>query len=332
LEARVISLVIPVYNNSGNVPPLLAALSRLSRALPLPLEVIFVVDGSPDDSHAQLHRALPSAEFPSKLLLLSRNFGSFAAIRAGLEAGNGDYFAVIAADLQEPPNLIEQFLDRMLSGKAQVVVGKRIGRDDPRLTRLLSGTFWWLYRRLVQPAIPEGGVDIFACTREVRDQILRLDEQNSSLVGLLYWVGFRREEVPYHRRARQIGRSSWTLRKKCRYLSDSVFSFTDLPIRALTLVGLVGFIFTSCLGTVVIACRLLGVIDLPGYAATVLIIMFFGTLNCFGLGLIGGYVWRAFENSKGRPGYIVAATETYPGISGFAEIGWTKSSGEEKVA
>ena len=309
-----ISLVIPVYKNTANIPSLLATLSQLNRQLDGKLEVNFVVDGSPDDSYLLLERTLPTAEFAAQLVLLSRNFGAFAAIRAGLAAGTGEYFAVMAADLQEPPTLILQFVERMTIGNAQVVVGKRIGRDDPIVSRMMSKTFWWLYRRLVQPQVPEGGVDVFGCTYDVRQEILQLCEQNSSLVGLLFWVGFRREEVEYKRRAREIGTSAWTVKKKLRYLSDSIFSFTDLPIRLLTVVGLAGLLLTFAFGSLVILARLSGLIPVPGYAATVLLVMFFGTLNCFGLGIVGGYVWRAFENGKARPNYVVASRKKFSGL------------------
>lgn len=306
-----ISLVIPVYKNSANIPPLLAALTELDQRLQHQLEVVFVVDGSPDDSYLQLERALPQQGFQAKLGLLSRNFGSFSAVRAGLAVGSGEYFAVMAADLQEPPELVEQFLRSMTQGNAQVVVGRRASREDPFLSRFAAKTYWWLYRQLIQPQMPIGGVDVFGCTREVRDQILRLCEQNSSLVGLLYWVGFRREEVEYHRRAREIGKSAWTFKKKLRYLSDSIFSFTDLPIRLLTIIGLVGLLFTVAWGTLVLIGRAFGSIEVPGYATTVLLVMFFGALNCFGLGIVGGYVWRGFENSKARPNYILASLRSF---------------------
>lgn len=308
-----ISLVIPVYRNSANIPPLLVALNELNDKLGKQLEVVFVVDGSPDDSYLLLDQALPKERFRSKLVLLSRNFGAFSAVRAGLEVGTGKYFAVMAADLQEPPELVVEFVERMTHGNAQVVVGKRLGRDDPLMTRVMSSVFWWAYRALVQREFPEGGVDVFGCTREVRNQIIKLCEQNSSLIGLLYWVGFRREEVPYVRRAREIGKSAWTFNKKIRYLSDSVFSFTDLPIRLLSRVGFFGLLVTVVFGGIVVFARISGMLEVPGYAATVLLLMFFGTLNCFGLGVVGGYVWRGFENSKGRPNYVVASQQTFDG-------------------
>jgi polyisoprenyl-phosphate glycosyltransferase len=316
-----ISLVIPVYGNAANLSDLLAALEGLHRELEGGLEAVFVIDGSPDDSYRQLAERLPRAGFPAQLLALSRNFGSFAAIRAGLEAARGERFAVMAADLQEPPELIVEF-DRILrAGEHDVVVGRRTSRHDPPAARLASRAFWVLYRRFVQPEVPPGGVDVFAGQRRVRDQILRLREANSSIVALLFWTGFRRAEVPYERRRRGAGRSAWTLAKRFRYLADSVFGFTDLPIRLLLWVGALGLGTSVLFALAVIAARLSGAIVVPGYAATVVAITFFGGLNCFGLGIIGGYVWRAFENTKERPGYIVASRELYPAPPAEGEAG-----------
>ncbi len=306
-----ISLVIPVYRNSENIPALLAAVEELNARLEGALEAVFVVDGSPDDSYLRLSAALPAARFRSQLLLLSRNFGSFSAIRAGLAAAEGERFAVTAADLQEPPELILEFDRALRSGRCDIVLGERTGRQDPFLTRVFSSVFWGLYRRFVQRDVPRGGIDVFGCGAAVRDQIGRLNENNSSLVGLLLWVGFRRERVPYERRARQAGRSAWTFRKKLRYLTDSVFSFTDLPIRLLLGLGACGLAVSGVFAVLVLLARLLGTIPVPGYAATVLIVTFFGALNCFGLGVIGGYVWRTFENTKFRPNYIVADRQAF---------------------
>jgi glycosyltransferase involved in cell wall biosynthesis len=311
MELAVISLVIPVYRNEENIPPLLEALDALHRDLGGRLEVVFVVDGSPDNSAILLKHLLPAAAFRSQLLLLSRNFGSFAAIQAGLSAGTGQHFAVMAADLQEPPSLILEF-DRILaSGKADITVGLRTKRDDGILAGAASGLFWLLYRRLVIREIPPGGVDVFGCTGQVRNLIGELKENNSSLVGLLFWAGFRRESVPYVRAKREIGTSAWTFSKKFRYLSNSIFSFTDLPIRALTFIGILGLVASTLLALLTLVARLTGTIEVPGYAATVLIVTFFGGLNCLGLGVVGNYVWRSFENTKGRPPYVVASSDSF---------------------
>lgn len=314
---KTLSIVIPVYRNAESIPhlvPALSAVARLARAeRQTEVEVVFVVDGSPDNSHALLAQALPAAPFASQLLLHSRNFGSFAAIRSGLQEAEGEWFAIIAADLQEPPELALEFLDQLATSRYDVVVGCRENRLDPLGARLASDIFWKLYKRFVIRDIPEKGVDVFGCNRIFRDRLLSLGESNSSLVGLIFWLGFRRTEVKYERRERRYGTSAWTLKKKVSYLLDSVFSFTDLPVRLLTLFGLFGVIVSLLLGSVVLVAKFIGDIAVPGYAATMLTVVFFGALNSLGLGIIGTYAWRAFENTKGRPLAVVMDAERYPG-------------------
>ena len=303
------SLVIPVYRNEESLQELVSQLTVLDRSLGHRLELVFVVDGSPDNSYNYLRHALPRTGLSAKLVLLSRNFGSFAAIRAGLTEASGPHFAVLAADLQEPPELARQFFAALEADEADVVIGTRMDREDPLLSRWAAVLFWSLYRRLVQPELPPGGVDLFGCNQIFRDQLIRLEELNTSLVGLLFWLGFRRKSIPYIRRARPYGRSAWTVRRKLKYLSDSVFAFSDLPIHLLSLCGAVGILVSLLLGIVVLTARLTGAIQLPGYTPTVLTILFFGALNTLGLGIIGAYTWRAFENTKRRPGYVVLRSE-----------------------
>lgn len=311
------SVVIPVYRNEGSIPSLVAALSDVARKagqdFGCAVEVVFVVDGSPDNSYALLAQSLPTAPFSSQQLLHSRNFGSFAAIRTGLQAATGQYFGVIAADLQEPPELVLQFLEKLVAGDCDVVVGCRENRKDPLLTRITSDLFWKLYKKFIVHDIPEKGVDVFGCNKAFRDRLLSLEEAHSSLVGLIFWLGFRRAEVSYVRRMREHGKSAWTLRKKINYLLDSVFSFTDLPVRLLTVFGLLGIIASVVLGAIVILAKMLGGIPVPGYAATVLTVIFFGALNSLGIGIIGAYAWRAYENTKGRPLAVVMLEQKFGG-------------------
>jgi glycosyltransferase involved in cell wall biosynthesis len=307
------SVVIPVYRNEASLPDLLAALAGLHRSLEGELEVVFVVDGSPDRSLEILTEALRAQPFRSQLVALSRNFGAFEAIRAGLAACRGDLFGVMAADLQEPPELMLEFKRVLETGSCDVVVGTRAGREDPLPSRLLSRLFWGLYRRLVQREFPAGGVDVFGGTRQLREQLLALRERNSTLVGLLFWLGFRRREVPYHRQRRRHGRGAWTLARRVRYLLDSTFAFSDLPVRLLSAVGTAGIVLAFALAAVVLAFRVTGRIAVPGYAATAVLIIFFGGLNSLGLGIIGEYVARAFENTKGRPLFVVARHDVFEG-------------------
>jgi hypothetical protein len=160
--------------------------------------------------------------------------------------------------------------------------------------------------------MPAGGVDVFGCNDAVRNALLQINERNTSLVGLLMWVGFRRSQVTYRRMSREDGgRSSWSWSRKLRYMQDSIFAFSDLPIRLLVWLGAGGMSLAGALGLVIMIARLAGDIDVPGYTATALLVLFFGALNLASVGLVGSYVWRAFENTKGRPGSIVFSQERF---------------------
>lgn len=296
------SLVIPVYRNADSITQLLEAVEGITRRVKGGFETIFVVDGSPDDSRQRLLEALSSTSLRARVVEHSRNFGAFSAIRTGMNLARGKYIAVMAADLQEPPDLVVQFFNRLSSGDVDVIAGERRSRNDRGDTA--SKLYWRLYRRFVLGDVPPGGVDVFACTAAVRDVVCSLEDVHTSLVAQLFWVGFRREFVPYDRLPRP-GASGWTLRRKLRYLSDSVFAFTDLPVRILWVVGIVGMALGLVGGMIVVVARATGGISVPGYAATVLILLFFLSLNSLGLGIIGSYVWRAYETVKGRPGAIV---------------------------
>jgi len=307
------SLIIPVYRNEANMADLIAALTSLDETLGGGLEVVFVIDGSPDMSGAILAEALPRLPFPAKLAFHSRNFGSFAAVRTGLELAEGDVIAGMAADLQEPPELIVSFFDLLQRDEADIVLGVRNRRADPPLTALLSNMFWWAYRRFVQPAMPRGGVDVFACNAKVRDVLLTIAEPNSSLIAQLFWVGFRRKFVAYDRRARTKGRSGWSWSRRLRYMFDSIISFSDLPILALLWVGAFGCVVSVLLGIATAIGRIAGVIAEPGYTSLLLTVLFFGSAILVAQGIIGCYVWRAFENTKNRPLQIVTQVIKAPG-------------------
>jgi glycosyltransferase involved in cell wall biosynthesis len=301
------SLVIPVYKNEDSIHRMLDSLSAINQKLGGQLEAVFVVDGSPDQSYALLRDAIGNLSFAAQLLTHSRNFGSFPAIRSGLAVARGDFFGVMAADLQEPPELFLNFFEVLASDSCDVAIGTRIRRNDPLTSRLASGLFWRIYRKLVVRDMPQGGVDVFGCNRKFRDHLLQLEESRTSLIALVFWLGFRRNFVKYERQVRQEGESSWTFSKKLEYMMDSIFSFTDLPIRLLFRIGVVGSIMSIGLALFILLARILDVIEVPGYATTILVILILGALNLFGLGLVGSYAWRGYENSKRRPLSIVAS-------------------------
>jgi glycosyltransferase involved in cell wall biosynthesis len=305
------TLVVPVYCNEENIPQLLERFAQLNGLVAGGIEVICVVDGSPDRSFALLEEGLKAAPYPSRLLLLSRNFGSFAAIREGLKAARTHYFAVMAADLQEPVELITASFAALQNDECDLTLGTRITRADSWSTRLSAGLFWGLYRRLIQRELPMGGVDVFACNRAFRDQLLTLHEAHTSLVGQLLWLGFRRKLIPYSRQRRQHGSSAWRFSQKLKYLLDSIYSFSDLPIKIFVTLGFLGVAVSITMGLVVLVSRITGGIVVPGYAATIIVVVFFSGLNMLGLGIIGSYIWRAYENTKSRPLAVVMRDQHY---------------------
>ena len=307
------SLVIPVYRNADTISELLKVLAEMNLQLDQRLEVVFVIDGSPDNSYEMLADKLPNQPFKSLLVSHSKNFGSFQAIRTGLMHASGEYFTVMAADLQEPPSLVIEIFKSLESEPLDVIIGTRETRQDPALDSLNARLFWGVYRRLVQQEMPSGGFDIFGCNRLFRDKLIAMEETNSSLVGQVLWLGFRRKFVSYHRQARQQGKSGWTLSKKLRYLTDSIFSFTDLPILFLFGAGAVGLSVAIILAVLTIIAKMQGDIPIPGYTMTIIVTCFFWGLNALGLGIIGVYTWRAYENTKGRPLSVVAQTREFTG-------------------
>jgi glycosyltransferase involved in cell wall biosynthesis len=305
------SLVIPVYKNEANLDRLLAELVKLASRVAGEFEVVFVVDGSPDRCLEILRERLPGLPLRAQLLSLSRNFGSFAAIAAGLERARGSCLAVMAADLQEPPELVLQFFEVLGAGRADIVFGVRGGRSDPWPSEIASKIFWFLYRKLVIKDIPKGGVDIFGCTREVCDHLLQLQGVDSNLIALLFWVGYRREYIVYERQRRREGKSAWTLRKKLRYSLDSIFNFTDLPIQLLLYAGAIALVLAVSTSILVIVAKLRGDIEVPGYTPIVLATLSFGALTSLGFGIVGQYLWLGLQVGRRRPHYIVRSTENY---------------------
>lgn len=305
------SLVVPVYNNAPSLPLLLLELEKLESELQSKFEAIFVVDGSPDHSYQLLKQQLPHASFPTQLIVHSRNFGSYAAIRTGMEAARGRYIGMMAADMQEPISLALDMFTELASGNTDVAIAQRTGRDDGWCQTLTSNLFWGIYRRLVQRDVPPGGVDVFAVNRQVRDVLLSMKESNSTLVGLLFWVGFRRAFIPYHRVRRMHGKSGWKFRRKFRYMLDSVFAFSDLPIVMMLTFGVLGLAGSIGFSLWVLIQWSMGFITVPGYTVIILLLCAFFALTILSLGILGMYIWRTFENTKKRPSALVMMQESF---------------------
>lgn len=313
VETPLLTIVLPIYKNEDSIEQLVHELAAVAQRIDGGVECVFVIDASPDLSRQRLVAALPNDHFHSTIVDHSRNFGSFAAIRTGLQYGRGRLFGVMAADLQEPPELMIDFVEQLNSGECQVVVGERASRSgDQTRARIPAQLFWTLYRRYVLPTIPAGGVDVFGCTREVRDRLLDFRESNSSLIGLLFWLGFATKSVSYDRRARADGGvSSWTFRKKIKYMMDSIYSFTDLPLRILRAIGAIGLLVSLICSIAVTIAWAKGAVSVPGYTPLILALFAATMMIMTALGIVGSYVWRGYENTKRRPLSVVEGVQVF---------------------
>ena len=267
----------------------------------------------PDNSESLIRELAKSSALEIKIMSHSRNFGSFAAIRTGLLHAKGEFVGVMAADLQEEPKTLIQLFDDLDLKNADIAFGVRVQREDPFITTLASNVYWKFYRHYINPEIPKGGVDIFACRNEVAAQINSMKEVNSSLIGLLFWVGYKRIFVEYNRQPRKHGRSAWTFSKKMKYMSDSIFSFSDLPIRLVRALGVIGFTFSIVFGSFLILASLAGKITVPGYAPLMLAIILGNSSVLIALSVLGSYLWRVYENSQMRPASILTLRQEKEG-------------------
>lgn len=305
-----VSVVVPVYFNAATLRPLLERLRSLEPELAEQgdqLEFVFVDDGSGDESFAVLSEEA-GRDPRVRVLKLSRNFGSNAAILAGLGFARGDSIVVLAADLQDPPELIPELVAARHRG-AEVVVAARRTRDDPPVSRFFSAAFNRLFRRFVFADFPAGGFDFLLVSKRVAHVLVEMSERNSYIFGQAFWVGFRREIVEYDRAPRGEGRSRWTLTRKAKYFVDAFTAFSYLPIRAAALLGfllaLAGFAYAG----VLIVLRLTGVIaDAPGFAALAVLVLVASGVQLLVTAMVGEYLWRVLEESRRRPPFLVETT------------------------
>jgi len=302
----IISVVVPVYGNAPDLRALHARLSAAAGTIPgIECEMVFVDDGSPDAS-LEVLTALAEEDARVRVLGLSRNFGSNAAILAGLAHTNGEAVMTLAADLQDPPELIGDLVAAWREG-AQVVLAARRKREDPLLGRLLAFAFNRLFRLLVFPQFPKGGFDLVLLDRVVVDTILAMPEKNSYLFGQVLWVGFRRATVPYDRVARQSGRSRWTLWRKVKYFIDAFTAFSYLPVRLASLLGLLLAALGFAYAALVIVLRLRGdIVEPRGFSALLVVILVTAGAQLVVAGLTGEYLWRVLEEVRPRPPYVIA--------------------------
>lgn len=299
-----ISLIIPVYYNQDNLPPLYQDIrEKLYSHTEYEWEIVMVNDGSGDDSY-KIMQELAAGDPCIKSISLSRNFGSHAAILCGLSKCTGDCAVVKAADLQEPTELVLDMVKRWEAGY-NVVLAVRKDREESKSQTLFANLYYTMVRKMMLSAMPKGGFDVYLVDRKVIDVLDALDEKNSALTGQILWSGFKTDRVYYTRLAREIGKSRWTLKKKIRLVMDTMFSFSTLPIKAVTMIGVCSFVGSLIWAAVELICKLLGLIDVSGWTTLFIFNLFSFGVIMLTLGILGEYIWRTFDASRNRPPYII---------------------------
>jgi glycosyltransferase involved in cell wall biosynthesis len=301
-----LSIVIPLLNEAENLPALHARLTTLAGRLDRDVEYVFVDDGSTDESFARLC-ALRERDPRIRVLRLSRNFGSHGACLAGFTYARGEHAVVLSADLQDPPEVIADMLAAADRGH-DVVLGSRETRDDPARVVFFSSLYNRLMRRIAMPSWPEKGFDFLLASRRVLDILLARSERNSSVFGQILWSGFSQAQVPYRRGERRAGRSKWTLSKKIKLALDSFVSFSYVPIRLISALGLAFATVGMLYAVFVVAVRLTYGKVITGWASLMVVLLIIGGMQIIMLGVIGEYLWRALDEARGRPPFIVADT------------------------
>jgi dolichol-phosphate mannosyltransferase len=303
---QLLSVVIPVYQNELNLPSthteLSSELARLSSTIEY--ELVFVNDGSTDASLDVLHDLQRRDPSHVAIINLVRNFGQVPALLAGFREARGDCVVVISADLQDPPSLIAEMVEAWRSGERLVIATRRT-RNDGALARLTSAAFYRLMRMFSLPDIPTGGFDFFLADRKLVDIVSVAGETNPFIQGLVLWPGYRPRAIPYDRRKRTVGRSEWRLGRKIKYFIDGFVGYSFVPIRMVSISGIGVFILGMLGAAAVVVQRIVWGTRLQGWSSTMAALLVLSGLQMLMLGVLGEYLWRAFDQARNRPLYLV---------------------------
>jgi polyisoprenyl-phosphate glycosyltransferase len=309
LKARqtpnMISVVVPVYNEGSTVLNAYQAIVSVveSQISSRKFEIIFVDDGSQDDTFTYLTQ-IASQSASVRVIKLTSNCGSHIAIRAGFENARGDLACFLASDLQEPPELIPKMLEAMVP-PIQIVWAVRNSRDDRRLTILMAKAYYALARLFVSKKMPPSGSSMFMLGANALAAVQLYPEHNLTLEGLFLTMGFQQAWVSYERQSRKVGHSKWTLEKKLKHFADFFVAYSYTPIRLMSYLGVglatLGFLYAI----VILLNKILFADSTQGWSSLMVVVLIMGGIQMVMMGVIGEYVWRTLDESRGRPRYIM---------------------------
>jgi dolichol-phosphate mannosyltransferase len=296
---------MPCYFNELNLPFTKSELIKSEELFPsdFTFEYVMIDDGSKDGTLAELLKFRSEYPHKVKVVKLSGNFGSYNAILAGMKYATGDCNVILAADLQDPPELIPKMLEYWLKG-IKLVIANREDREEPYFQKLFSNFYHHLIKKLALKNVPEGGFDLVLFDKQLKDELVKINEKNTNQIYLLSWLQFEHVSIPYTRKKREVGKSRWTLAKKVKLFIDSFVSFSYFPIRFITFSGLVFGLISSLWGIWVLIAKITGLVPIEGWATLMTVILFVSSFQMIALGILGEYLWRTLDAVKGRPNYI----------------------------
>jgi polyisoprenyl-phosphate glycosyltransferase len=302
-----LSVVAPLFNEEGNVAELVRRVRASADGAPGidAYEIVLVDDGSTDRT-VELLKVHAAADPRIVIVRLSRNFGHQLASTAGLDIARGDVVVLIDADLQDPPELIPAMIERWRAGFDVVYAVRRSRRGESRFKLWTARLFYRTTQRMTKVAIPVDAGDFRLMSRRVIDALKAIRERHRFIRGLVSWVGYPQTAIEYDRDPRFSGESKYPVSKMLRFAVDGITSFSDVPLRFASYFGFVVSAIAFIVGIAEIGVRLFTGYNLPGYTSTIFAILFLGGVQLIGIGILGEYIGRIYEEIKGRPLYLVA--------------------------
>lgn len=301
-----ISIIIPCYYNEGNIPVTGRELIKNEQSFPkgTNFEYIFVDDGSKDKTFDELVKFQSKYPNKVKVIKLAKNVGSNNASLCGISMASGDCCAILAADLQDPPEILAKMFKYWQNG-FKLAVANRTKREDPFIGTIFSNIYHKLMQNFVLSNAPKGGFDLCLFDRQIRNNIVQMEEKNTYLPYLLLWLGYEFISIPYTRRKREIGESKWTISKKIKSFIDSFVSFTYLPLRLISFLGILLSIAAFIYSIMIIHARLINKVPVEGWSSIIIILLLVSSFQMISLGIIGEYIWRTLDTVRKRPSYII---------------------------
>lgn len=301
------SIIIPVYFNEGSIEQLFSLIYEkvILKNKDLTCELIFVDDGSKDNSLNEILNLKKQYPAIIKAIKFTRNFSQVSAIYAGYKYSKGKCAITISADIQEPPELMNEMLNYHFKDNYEIVIGTRESRDESYFRRKTSDMFYSMIKKLSFSNMPSGGYDYVLISKKVKGIILERHEANPFWQGQLLWSGHSAKFIPYKRSERKTGKSRWTFARKIKYLIDGVTSYSYFPLRLMSVVGslvaMAGFIYAL----IILVSKLFGEFVFKGWAPIMIVVLVLSGIQMLMIGIIGEYLWRVLDQVRNRPPYII---------------------------